>query len=101
MATKQEKIELYTQTLIDLWIDVNSELLENIVDLLGPSIFNDDSETVACSDKEELERVKNSSVIEKLEISVSDEDLQEVCEKMWTSNRNKYRAVFYYLLATK
>jgi len=99
MATKQEKLELYTQTLVDLGEEVNSDLLENIVDLLGPSIYNDDAETVSCSDKEELERVKESSVIEKLEISVSDEDLQEVCEKMGSSNRNKYRAVFYYLLA--
>ncbi len=101
MATKQEKIELYTKSLEDLGVSIDLELLKNIVDLLGPSIFNDDSETVACSDNEELERIKESSVIEKLEISVSNEDLQEVCKKMGTSNRNKYRAVFYYLLATK
>jgi len=99
MATKVEKLELYTQTLSDLWESIDNELLEEIVDLLWPSIFNDDSETVACSDKEELERVKESSVIEKLELSPSDEDLQAVCEKMGSSNRNKYRAVFYYLLA--
>jgi len=99
MATKVEKLELYTQTLSDLWESIDNELLEEIVDLLWPSIFNDDSETVACSDKEELERVKESSVIEKLELSPTDKDLQAVCEKMWTSNRNKYRAVFYYLLA--
>jgi len=99
MATKVEKLELYTQTLSDLGETIDNELLEKIVDLLGPSIFNDDSETVACSDKEELERVKESSVVEKLGISPSSEDLQAVCEKMWTSNRNKYRAVFYYLLA--
>jgi hypothetical protein len=99
MATKAEKLELYAQELQNFDSNLDLELLETIVDLLGPSIFNDDSETVACSDKEELERIKESSVIEKLELSPSTEDLEAVCDKMGSSNRNKYRAIFYYLLA--
>jgi len=99
MATKVEKLDLYSQNLADLGESVDNNLLEKIVDLLWPSIFNADAETVACSDQKELERVKESSVVEKLGLSVSDEDLEAVCEKMGSSNRNKYRAVFYYLLA--
>jgi hypothetical protein len=45
-----------------------------------------------------LERVKNSNVIKKFDCEPSTDDLKNVCEKMWTSNRNKYRAIFYYLL---
>ena len=66
MATKQEKLELYMEELKKFVDNPDEELLEKIVDLLGPSIFNDDSETVACSDEEELERVLSSSVVENL-----------------------------------
>ena len=99
MATKAEKLELYTQELEKFDSNPDLELLEKVVNLLWPSIFNNDSETVSCSDKEELQRVKESTVIEKLELSPSDEDLEAVCEKLGSSNRNKYRAIFYYLLA--
>jgi len=99
MATKVEKLEQYTEELKQFDSNPDLELLSKIVDLLWPSIFNKDSETVACTDEDELERVKESSVVEKLGLSPSSEDLQAVCEKMGTSNRNKYRAIFYYLLA--
>ncbi len=99
MATKQEKLKLYSEELKKFDSNPDLEKLEEIVDLLGPSIFKNDSETIACSDKEELERIKESSVIEKLGLNISDEDLKAVCEKMGSSNRNKYRAIFYYLLA--
>ena len=99
MATKVEKLEQYTEQLQNFDSNPDLELLSKIVDLLGPSIFNADWETVACSDKNELERVKESSVIEKLGLAPTSEDLKAVCEKMGTSNKNKYRAIFYYLLA--
>ena len=99
MATKVEKLEQYTEELKNFDSNPDLELLGKIVDLLGPSIFNKDSETVACTDESELWRVKESSVVEKLGLTPTSEDLQAVCEKMGTSNRNKYRALFYYLLA--
>jgi len=99
MATKVEKLELYTEELKKLDSNPDLDLLAKITDLCGPSIFNKDSECVACSDKEELNRVLTSSVIEKLGIEIKMEDIKSVCEKMWTSNRNKYRVIFYYLLA--
>lgn len=99
MATKVEKLEQYTEELNKFDSNPDLELLENIVDLLWPSIFKNDSETVACSDSEELERVLKSSVVEKLSLNINMEDVKSVCEKMGSSNRNKYRAIFYYLLA--
>ena len=99
MATKQEKLELYLEEAKKFSSNVNESKLSEIVDLLWPSIFNDDAETVACSDEAELERVVESSVLEKLGVNASLDDAKAVCEKMGTSNRNKYRAIFYYLLA--
>ncbi len=99
MATKQQKMEIYLEELKKLVKEPDEQLLEKIVDALGPSIFNEDSETVACSDEAELERILSSSVIQNLGINPSLEDLHKVCEQMGSSNRNKYRAIFYYLLA--
>jgi len=99
MATKVEKLELYSEELKKFDSNPDLELLEKIVGLLGPSIFKADAEKVSCSDPEELNRVKESSVVWKLWLEVSDDDLKRVCEKMGSSNRNKYRAIFYYLLA--
>ena len=99
MATKKEKLELYLEEAKKFVSNLDEDKLSKIVDLLGPSIFNKDAETVACSDEAELERVIKSSVLEKLGVNASLEDAKAVCEKMGTSNRNKYRAIFYYLLA--
>ena len=99
MSTKQEKLEKYLEELPKYTSNIDEAKLAEIVDLLGPSIFNDDAETVACSDEAELLRVLESSVLEKLGVKATLDDAKAVCEKMGTSNRNKYRAVFYYLLA--
>ena len=99
MATKIEKIALYSEEVKKFDSNPDLELLEKITGLLWPSIFKKDSETVACSDEAELERVLSSSVIKKLDLNVSISDLKAVCKKMGSSNRNKYRAIFYYLLA--
>jgi hypothetical protein len=72
--------------------------MEEIIDALWPVVFQDDAELVACSDSEELERLKSSSVTEKLWLTDNvDELVQKVCEQMGSSRR-KYRAVFYYLM---
>ena len=98
MATKVEKIALYSEEVKKFDANPDLDLLEKITGLLWPSIFNQDSETVACTDEAELERVLESSVIERLGLNVTMADVKVVCEKMGSSNRNKYRAIFYYLL---
>ena len=70
----------------------------------GPSIYNADASTVSAGDKVELERVKKNFLIKKLGLKDTpklDEGIQEVIETYGRSNRNKYRAVFYYLLTKK
>ncbi len=105
MNKLQEKIALYKEKLKDIEPKFDEELLVAITKSLGPSIYKKDAETVSCSDSGELERVKKNFLIKKLMIDASDDKLdaalKEVCEKMGASNRNKYRAIFYYLLVKK
>ncbi|WP_290701273.1 DUF2853 family protein [Lacinutrix sp.] len=68
----------------------------------GPSIYNKDAATVSGSDQSELDTVKNNFLIKKLGLKDSadlDKAIASVMEKYGKSNRNKYRAVVYYLLA--
>jgi len=67
----------------------------------GPSIYNADACTVSAGDPKELDRVKKNFLIKKLGLKDSpklDEGIQEVVNIYGKSNRNKYRAVMYYLL---
>ena len=67
----------------------------------GPSIYNADSSTVSGSDASELATVKNNFLIKKLGLKDSpelDKGIASVMDKYGQSNRNKYRAVVYYLL---
>ena len=68
----------------------------------GPSIYNKDAATVSGSDQSELDTVKNNFLIKKLGLKDSadlDKAIDSVMEKYGRSNKNKYRAVVYYLLA--
>ena len=67
----------------------------------SPSIFNGDAETVSESQPAELETVKNDFIIKILGLADGpdlDAAIDAVMEKYGSSNRNKYRAVIYYLL---
>ena len=66
-----------------------------------PSIYNKDSSTVSGTDESELDTVRNNFLIKKLGLSGNDklkEGIDKVLEQYGRSNRNKYRAVVYYLL---
>ncbi len=87
-----------------LGIKYDADLLRKVAKGLGPSIYNKDSSTVSCSDQSELDRVKANYLIKKLGLADSpelDAAVKEVCEKMGSSTRNKYRPNFYYLLMEK
>lgn len=76
-------------------------LLTKVTIGCGPTIYNADSATVAGSDKAELERVKDNFLVKKLGLTDS-KDLTDaihaVIEVYGKSERNKYRAVIYYML---
>ena len=81
--------------------DFDEDLLTAIARSQGPSIYLEDAKRVSCSDKEELGRVKNNFLIRKLKLNDDtslDEVIKKVCEQLGSSNRNKLRIVFYYLL---
>jgi hypothetical protein len=78
------------------------DLLRKVTIGCGPAIYNADASTVSGSDEAELETVKNNFLIKKLGCSASDDldgAIASVMEKYGSSNRNKYRAVVYYMLA--
>lgn len=76
-------------------------LLTKVTIGCGPSIYDNDAQTVAASDKEELERVEKNFLVKKLGLPEGPklmEGINATIDTYGKSERNKYRAVFYYLL---
>ena len=77
------------------------DLLTKVTIGCGPSIYDNDAQTVAASDPEELTRIKNNYLINKLGLNDGPalmEGINAVVETYGKSERNKYRAPFYYML---
>ena len=84
-----------------LGVAADMDLLTKVVIGCGPSIYNADSETVSGSDKTEVDRVKTNFLIKKLGLAdgpALDEAIAKVLADYGSANRNKYRAVVYYML---
>lgn len=95
----EEKLTAYEASLEKVDTNADKELLRKVTKGLGPSIYNTDSNKVACSDKKELQRVVDNFCKKKL--GMTDEAkamdaVQAVCKKY--TERGKHRAVFYYLV---
>ena len=76
------------------------DLLTKVTIGCGPSIYNADASTVAGSQPAEIETVKNNFLIKKLGLSASDDldgAIAKVIEIYGKSERNKYRALVYYM----
>jgi Protein of unknown function (DUF2853) len=104
MSKFNDCVELYKAQSKELGLGLDETLLTAVAKGLGPSIYNVDSSKVSGSDKKELDTVKNNFLIKKLGLKdgpTLDAGIKEVMEKMGSSNRNKYRAVVYALLAKK
>ena len=77
------------------------DLLTKVTIGCGPSIYNADASTVAGSQPDELETVKNNFLMKKLGLADSPalmEAINSVLETYGRSERSKYRAVVYYML---
>ena len=102
MGKRDELIEKYADDLKKkCGIDPDMDLLTKVTIGCGPAIYNADASTVASSDKAELETVKNNFLIKKLGLSDSPElmdGIHKAVETYGKSERNKYRAVVYYML---
>lgn len=103
MSKKAELIEKYADDLKNKCnVDCDLDFLEKVTTGLGPSIYNADSSTVSATSESEIATVKNNFLIKKLGLKDGpelDEAIDQVMELYGKSNRNKYRAVVYYLLA--
>ena len=102
MSKRDELIAKYAADLKEkCGVNADMDLLTKVTIGCGPSIYNADASTVSGSDKSELETVKNNFLIKKLGLKESDDldgAIDSVMETYGKSNRNKYRAVVYYLL---
>ena len=102
MSKRDDLIAKYAADMKDkLGVSPDMELLTKVVIGCGPSIYNADAETVAGSDKTELERVRTNYLVKKLGLAdgpALDAAIQDVLAKYGSGNRNKYRAVVYYML---
>jgi hypothetical protein len=104
MGKRDELIAKYADDLKNKCkVTPDMALLTKVTIGCGPAIYDNDAQTVAASDKDELERIKNNFLIKKLGLkdgpSLTD-GINAAVETYGKSERNKYRAVFYYLLVT-
>ena len=102
MSKRDELIAKYADDLRKkCGMEPDMDLLTKVTIGCGPSIYNDDSSTVASSQASEMETVKKNFLVKKLGLAdgpALDEGLKAAVATYGSSERNKYRAVFYYLL---
>jgi hypothetical protein len=99
MATFVETFESLKGEMSKLGLSYDEALFEKVSKGLGPALYNNDANKVSCSDDTELDTVRTNFIEGKLGMSDdSHTAIKKVCETMGSSNRYKYRAIFYYLL---
>ncbi|MBS0123773.1 DUF2853 family protein [Thetidibacter halocola] len=102
MGKRDELIVKYADDLKNkCGMEPDMALLTKVTIGCGPAIYNDDSSTVAASQPGELETVKNNFLVKKLGLADGPElmdAINQVVEIYGKSERNKYRAVVYYML---
>jgi len=102
MSKFDEKVEEYYDCLVNVCkVKADKDLLTKVTKGLGPSIYKADAALVSSSDKDELDRVKKNFLMKKLGLkdeAKMDAAIQKAIDTMGSSNRQKHRACFYYLL---
>ncbi len=102
MGKRDDLIQKYAEDLKNKFgVNPDMDLLTKVTIGCGPSIYNQDASTVSASDPDEITTVKESFLIKKLGLSDNDaldKGIQKVLDQYGSSNRNKHRAVVYYML---
>ena len=102
MSKRDELIEKYAADIKDKFGEnADMDLLTKVTIGLGPSIYNLDASKVSGGDEKELATVKNNYLIKKLGLSDGPQlmdAINSVLDKYGSSNKNKHRAVVYYML---
>ena len=105
MGKRDELIEQYADDLKNkCGMTPDMDLLTKVTIGCGPAIYNADASTVAGSQPSELETVKENYLMKKLGLADGPElmaAIDEAIETYGKSERNKYRAVIYYILCKK
>ncbi|MGY3438528.1 MULTISPECIES: DUF2853 family protein [unclassified Marinovum] len=102
MGKRDDLIERYAEDLRSkCGTEPDMDLLRKVTIGCGPAIYNADASTVAGSQTSELETIEKNFLVKKLGLSEGPElmgGIQKAIETYGRSERNKYRAVVYYLL---
>ena len=102
MSKRDDLIALYARDLREkCGMEPDMDLLTKVTIGCGPAIYNADASTVAGSQESELETVKTNFLMKKLGLPDGPELMEaihSVIETYGRSERNKYRAVVYYML---
>jgi hypothetical protein len=102
MGKRDELIAVYADDLKNkCGMTPDMDLLTKVTIGCGPAIYNKDASTVAGSQPDELETVKNNFLMKKLGLADSPalmDAIKSVLQTYGQSERNKYRAVVYYML---
>ncbi|CAM3364650.1 DUF2853 domain-containing protein [Zobellia roscoffensis] len=102
MSKRDDLIVKYAEDIKDKFGEApDMDLLTKVTVGLGPAIYNIDASKVSGSDEKELETVKKNYLMKKLGMADDPklmEAVKSVVEKYGSSNRNKHRAVIYYML---
>lgn len=102
MGKRDELIAQYADDLKNkCGMEPDMDLLTKVTIGCGPAIYNADASTVAATQASELETVKENFLIKKLGLADGPklmEGINAAVDTYGKSERNKYRAVFYYML---
>lgn len=103
MSKRDELIEKYAADIKEKFGETpDMDFLTKVTVGLGPAIYNADASKVSGSDDKELATVKNNFLMKKLGLSDGPqllEAINQVIDRYGRSEKNKHRAVIYYMLA--
>ena len=102
MGNRDDLIAKYAEDLkTKCKVTPDMALLTKVTIGCGPAIYDNDAQTVAASDPEELARIKSNFLIKKLGLKDGPalmDGINAAVDTYGKSERNKHRAAFYYLL---
>ena len=103
MSKRDELIAIYAGDLKEkCGVTPDMDLLTKVTIGLGPAIYNPDSSVVSGTQDSEIETIRANFLIRRLGLKDGPElkgGIDKVLETYGKGNRNKHRAVVYYLLA--
>jgi hypothetical protein len=102
MGKRDDLIAQYAEDLrTKCGLEPDLDLLTKVTIGCGPAIYDADASTVAASQPGEIETVKTNFLMKKLGLADGpdlDDAITKVIDTYGKSERNKYRAVVYYML---